>query len=96
MSMENRVCSKCHRQGCWTLEEEAEYFTDSPNPVVHRDWVCKCGHSVEAEPDEGEHTEGAPGSLLADMNEFGRLVNDLSVSMGGEPVCKPIRVKVKP
>lgn len=30
------------------------------------------------------------GSLLDDINEFGRLINDLAVSMGKEPTCKPI------
>lgn len=37
MSMENFICPKCKRQGCWT--EEGEF-----------DYVCKCGHSVQVEP----------------------------------------------
>lgn len=37
MSMETFICPKCKRQGCWT--EEGEF-----------DYVCKCGHSVQVEP----------------------------------------------
>ncbi len=39
--------------------------------------------------------DGIPekGSLLDDINEFGRLVNDLAVSLGKEPTCKPITLK---
>lgn len=33
------------------------------------------------------------GSLLDDINEFGRLVNNLAVSMGKEPTCKPITLR---
>lgn len=38
--METFICSKCHRQGCFTQSE------DDPT-----DWICKCGHSVQVEPE---------------------------------------------
>lgn len=77
---ETSSCPKCGRQGCSTPETSF----DSEH-MLSIDWTCKCGHEVMHETREGhsiEYTEGEPGSLLADINEFGALL--------GKP---PIRMK---
>jgi hypothetical protein len=51
MSMETFICPKCKRQGCWTEENEFDY-------------VCKCGHSVQVEP---ELTDLSQADLIAKL-----------------------------